>query len=212
MMQTCPLCASPDTSGYHRDKQRDYLVCGQCSLVFVPAWQHLSAAEEKAVYDLHDNHDADSGYRRFLDRLCTPLRERLPASARGLDFGCGPGPTLSLMLEEAGHRMALYDPFYATDDAVWQCQYDVITATEVFEHLAHPGAEIERLVAHLDAGGWLGVMTKRVRSREAFASWHYIRDPTHVAFFADATFAWLGQRFGLNVELVDADVVLMQKR
>lgn len=211
MMQTCPLCASPDTGPYHRDDTREYLLCGHCALVFVPAWQHLSAAEEKAVYDRHENGPDDSGYRRFLERLFTPLITRVPPRAQGLDFGSGPGPTLSLMLEEIGHTMALFDSFYAPDERVWQRRYDFITATEVVEHLAAPGREIERLVDHLEPGGWLGLMTKRVRSRDAFAGWHYIRDPTHVAFFSESTFQWLGQRFGLRVEFPDNDVVLLQK-
>jgi len=30
----------------------------------------------------------------------------------GLDYGCGPGPTLSVMLREKGFKMADYDPFF----------------------------------------------------------------------------------------------------
>lgn len=212
MMQTCPLCASPDTGRYHRDDERDYLSCRHCSLVFVPAWQHLSTAEEKAVYDRHENHPDDLGYRRFLGRLFTPLVARLSPGSQGLDFGSGPGPTLSVMFEEAGYSMALFDPFYAPDASVWQRDYDFITATEVVEHLAAPGREIERLLDHLRPGGWLGLMTKRVRSREAFADWHYIRDPSHVAFFSESTFQWLGRRFELDVTFPADDVVLLQKR
>ena len=37
--------------------------------------------------------------------------------ARGLDFGCGPGPALTLLMEEAGFaKMNLYDPFYFADE------------------------------------------------------------------------------------------------
>jgi len=49
---------------------------------------------------------ADPRYRRFLARLAEPLIAHLPKGARGLDFGCGPGPTLSLMLREAGFACA----------------------------------------------------------------------------------------------------------
>src|SRR5699024_8178290 len=118
----------------------------------------------------------------FLGRLFTPLAARLSPGAQGLDFGAGPGPTLSLIFEEAGYSMAIFDPFYAPDASVWQRHYDFITATEVVEHLAAPGREIERLLGRLRPGGWLGLMTKRVHSREAFGDWHYIRDPTHVTF------------------------------
>lgn len=212
MMQTCPLCASRDTHHYHRDARRDYRQCARCELVFVPPASRLAPADERAVYDRHENSPDDLGYRRFLSRLFKPLRERLPSGARGLDFGAGPGPTLSVMFEEAGHPMAIYDPFYAPDREVLGREYDFITATEVVEHLFEPGLELERLAAMLLAGGWLGLMTKRVASREAFAGWHYILDPTHVAFFSEASFAWLAGHLDMSVEFPAADVALLQKR
>jgi len=212
----CPLCHGTKTAPYHRDKVRDYVRCRTCKLVFVPPAQHLSAVDEKAYYDLHDNQPDDPGYRRFLGRLFTPLNERLPAQSRGLDFGCGPGPTLSLMFEEAGHSVALYDPYYAPDKSVLSGSYDFITLSEVVEHLAEPGPELDRLWTSLAPGGWLGLMTKRVRDPDAFKTWHYITDPTHISFFSDATFHWLTGRWALmgtpaTLVVVGDDVVLVEK-
>ncbi|MDR5867508.1 class I SAM-dependent methyltransferase [Halomonas koreensis] len=212
MMPTCPLCASPHPVAYHRDARRDYLQCRQCELVFVPAEQRLGPDEEKAVYDRHENSPDDPGYRRFLSRLFEPLAARLPPGARGLDFGAGPGPTLSVMFEEVGHPMAIYDPFYAPDRRALAARYDFITATEVVEHLFAPGAELERLAGLLAPGGWLGLMTKRVRSAEAFAGWHYILDPTHVCFFSEASFRWLAARLDMAVSFPSDDVALLQRR
>lgn len=211
MMLTCPLCASTDTGPFHRDGRRDYHRCRRCALVFVPPDQRLGSAEEKAVYDQHQNAPDDPGYRRFLSRLFDPLRERLPPGARGLDFGAGPGPTLSVMFEEVGHPMAIYDPFYAPDTSVLERRYDFITATEVVEHLFAPGRELVRLAAMLPSGGWLGLMTKRVTDQVAFTRWHYILDPTHVTFFSEATFVWLAARLGMRVEFPAADVALLQR-
>ncbi|UYG06534.1 class I SAM-dependent methyltransferase [Halomonas sp. M4R1S46] len=212
MMPSCPLCASPETAPYHRDARRDYRACRECALVFVPAHQRLAPADEKAVYDRHQNSPDDAGYRRFLSRLFDPLVARLAPGARGLDFGAGPGPTLSVMFEEAGHPMAIYDPFYAPDTRVLERTYDFITATEVVEHLFAPGRELERLVERLAPGGWLGLMTKRVSTPEAFAGWHYILDPTHVCFFSEATFTWLAGRLDMRVHFPANDVVLLQRR
>lgn len=212
MMPTCPLCASPHPAPYHRDARRDYLQCRQCDLVFVPAEQRLGPDAEKAVYDRHENSPDDPGYRRFLSRLFEPLAARLSPGARGLDFGAGPGPTLSVMFEEAGHPMAIYDPFYAPDRRALEARYDFITATEVVEHLFAPGAELERLAGLLAPGGWLGLMTKRVRSPEAFAGWHYILDPTHVCFFSEASFRWLAARLDMSVTFPSDDVALLQRR
>ena len=101
--------------------------------------------------------------------------------------------------------------FYAPDPRVFEQTYDFITATEVVEHLFAPGEELARLAERLRPGGWLGLMTKRAGDREAFARWHYILDPTHVAFFSETTFRWLADELGMSVEFPAADVVLLQK-
>ncbi|MDR9440242.1 MAG: class I SAM-dependent methyltransferase [Halomonas sp.] len=212
MMLTCPLCGATDTGHFHHDERRDYHRCRHCALVFVPPDQWLGPAEERAVYDQHENSPHDPGYRRFLSRLFDPLRERLSPGARGLDFGAGPGPTLSVMFEEAGHPMAIYDPFYAPDASVLVDEYDFITASEVVEHLFQPGRELARLTDMLPSGGWLGLMTKRVTDHQAFMRWHYILDPTHVVFFSEATFVWLADQLSMRVEFPAADVALLQRR
>ncbi len=209
--QTCPLCNHWSVSPYHRDERRDYLQCARCALVFVPAAQRLSVSEEKAIYDLHENSDADSGYRQFLTRLVSPLLERLPPGSDGLDFGCGPGPVLAKMLDEAGHRVTLYDHFYARQPEVFDRRYDFITATEVVEHLYQPGAELQRLWHCLRPGGWLGLMTKLVIDCDAFSRWHYKNDPTHVCFFSQASFRWWSTQMGTQPEFVGSDVILLQK-
>ncbi|WP_183314930.1 class I SAM-dependent methyltransferase [Halomonas fontilapidosi] len=212
MMLTCPLCGTTDTGHFHRDARRDYRRCQHCALVFVPPHQRLGPAQERDVYDQHENAPDDPGYRRFLSRLFDPLSQRLPPGARGLDFGAGPGPTLSVMFEEAGHPMAIYDPFYSPDTSVLQREYDFITATEVAEHLFEPGRELSMLGDRLASGGWLGLMTKRVTSHDAFTRWHYILDPTHVVFFSEATFIWLAGYLDMQVEFPAPDVALLQKR
>lgn len=212
MMLTCPLCASTDARHFHRDPRRDYHRCRRCALVFVPPDQLLGPADERAVYDQHQNAPHDPGYRHFLSRLFDPLYERLARGARGLDFGSGPGPTLSVMFAEAGHPMAIYDPFYAPDASVLEQSYDFITASEVAEHLFAPGRELAKLADMLPSGGWLGLMTKRVTDDQAFTRWHYILDPTHVVFFSEATFVWLAVHLGMRVEFPAPDVALLQKR
>jgi len=211
-MSDCPLCARGACTSFARDARRDYLQCGECALVFVPSEQHLSAAEERAQYDLHENDPADFGYRGFLSRLFAPICERVRVPAQGLDFGSGPGPTLSVMFEEAGYDMAIYDPFYAPDTGVFERRYDFITATEVVEHLHRPGWELSRLVGLLEPGGYLGVMTKRVTDVAAFSTWHYKDDPTHVCFFSTATFEWLATENDCELALVDPDVVILRRR
>ena len=208
---TCPLCGGAGTSPFYRDKHRDYLSCRVCGLVFVPPAQHLAAANEKAFYDRHDNRPDDPRYRDFLDRLFAPLNQRLAARSRGLDFGSGPGPTLSVMFEEAGHQVALHDPFFKPNPNALKTTYDFITATEVLEHLHHPRRDLEAVWNCLQPGGWLGLTTKRARDREAFAQWHYKQDPTHVCFWSGTSLQWLANHWNACLELIEPDVALLQK-
>ncbi|PQJ64954.1 class I SAM-dependent methyltransferase [Photobacterium angustum] len=211
-MQPCPLCHSEQHGVFVEDKNRCYFRCQQCALIFADPEAQLSPEQEKAVYDQHQNNPDDMGYRQFLGRLATPLVERLPAGPLdALDFGSGPGPTLSIMLEEMGYNMAIYDPYFAPDPSVLTRQYDFVTCTEAIEHFNQPAKEWGLLLSMIKPGGWLGLMTKLATDAEAFTRWHYKNDPTHVSFFSRDTFRFLAQRDGLEVEFVGNDVILLRK-
>lgn len=206
----CPLCGG-DAAPWFSDGQRDYLRCGHCGFVHVPAAQRLSLQAERDYYLTHENAIDDPGYRAWLSRLATPLLERIRPPACGLDFGCGAEPALAAMLAEAGFEMTLYDPQFAPDASVFERSWDFITATEVLEHLHRPAMELERLWALLRPGGWLAVMTRRVPGLAQFEHWHYRRDPTHIGFFAEQSFDWLASRWRAELELRHDDVALLRK-
>ncbi|MCD6527687.1 MAG: class I SAM-dependent methyltransferase [Desulfuromonas sp.] len=200
-----------DTEFFHADRLRRYLHCCDCQLVFAEAVSLPTVEEEKQLYDQHQNSPQDEGYRRFLGRLYQPLRTRLTTGQQGLDFGSGPGPTLSVMFEEIGCPMSIYDPIYAPDSQVWQRDYDFITASEVVEHLHQPNVGLERIWARLKPGGFFGIMTKMVQDKTAFVCWHYKNDPTHVCFYSAATFDWLANKWQASVEIIGTDVIIFHK-
>lgn len=211
VMHICPLCSSNQTLFYFEDKDRCYFQCSCCELVFVSQEQILDAVSEKAHYDHHENDPDDQRYRRFLSRLALPLLEKIGADAKGLDFGCGPGPALAHMLREAGHKVALYDIYYQPEKNVLKETYDFLTATEVIEHLRDPKKIWSQWLSLVKPGGWIGIMTKQVTDLEAFACWHYKYDPTHVCFFSRATFHYLAERHKLELEFIGNDVILLRK-
>ena len=208
----CPLCKETGYSEFfHSDRKRKYFRCGSCDVTYVPPLYLLSPEAEKEEYDKHQNSPDDDGYRKFLSRLFVPLQERISPISHGLDFGSGPGPTLSVMFEEAGHQMSLFDLFYAPDTQTLQKQYDFITASEVVEHLHNPAAEFALLWSVLKPGGWLGIMTKLALDKSAFSRWHYKNDPTHVCFFSRQTMKWLAEKWQTEVQTIGKDVFLFQK-
>lgn len=212
MSVVCTLCHSVATE-FTRDKQRSYLKCSECELIFADPRASLAKTAEKEIYDLHQNDPNDEGYRRFLNLLIEPLLKRVPAGAEGLDFGCGPGPTLHLMLEDAGIHMALYDIFYYPDEAPLQRRYDLVTCTEVVEHFNAPAASWPILVNLLKERAWLAVMTSLFtrETPEAFLAWQYKNDPTHVSFYTPKTMQWLANHFGLECEILNQRVIFFRK-
>jgi len=210
-MLPCPLCENINSQHYYKDKIRDYFQCTQCQLVFVPKSQYLDSESEKSIYDQHENDPEDEGYRRFLSRCTIPLSQKIKSNSIGLDFGCGPGPTLSMMLQESGHTMTLYDIYYYPDNQVLKKTYDFITATEVIEHLYYPNEVWQQWLNLVKPSGWIAIMTKLVKNVEAFSKWHYKNDLTHVCFYSHDTFRYLAERDKLQLEFVGNDVILLRK-
>jgi SAM-dependent methyltransferase len=209
--QSCPLCRSLRTGPFSEIGSKTYLRCVRCGLTFLSPGQRLDRPAERARYALHQNRPDDPDYRAFLSRLAGPLLEKLAPGAEGLDFGCGPGPTLSVMLREKGFPMRIYDPFFAPDAGTLERTYDFITCTETVEHFRSPGREFIRLDRMLRPGGWLGVMTGILESDERFSGWHYPLDPTHVCFLKRETAEWIARRFSWEAVYPARDVILFEK-
>lgn len=212
----CILCSSQNIELFYEDTSEQYAAeyyqCSNCKLIFAAPENLPSRQDERARYDTHENNPEDEGYRNFLSQLFDPLNEQLEPQSSGLDFGSGPGPTLSLMFEERNHEMDIYDPFYADDLSVFKKKYDFITATEVLEHLFEPGKELRQLWNCLRPNGYLGIMTKMAEDDvNFFADWHYRLDITHVTFYTKATFRWLARQWDASLSFHGNRVIIFQK-
>jgi len=207
----CPVCLGLQTTSFMVAGERRYWRCGQCEARFLDPDHFLSSEHEYNHYLLHENDTGDLGYRAFLAKLANPLLEKLQPVSSGLDYGCGPGPALAVMLTEAGHQVNLFDPYFHNDAQVLKGRYDFITCSETAEHFYRPWEEFHRLDSMLNNGAWLAIMTCFQTDDAAFQRWYYRRDPTHVVFYRQRTFAWLAKRFGWRCEFPVKDVALMQK-
>lgn len=215
MSEPCPLCMGDDTGIIVAHAHGSPLLhCGGCGLLFRQRCDWPTRDAEQAHYRLHENAPDDPHYRRFLQPLFDALQPRLPAGAGGLDFGCGPGSALAAMLEEAGHPMERYDPLFAPDRTVLARAgaFAFITASEVVEHLHRPAESLALIDRLLEPGGCLGVMTGRPPDDpEALPRWHYLRDPTHVAFYGTTPMRWIAHHLGWQLALHEGNVALFHK-
>jgi SAM-dependent methyltransferase len=196
----CPLCGGADTDPYHVDRKGEYSRCRVCALVFLHPEHRPTPLREVMRYQEHNNDAGDPRYVAFLRRLGDPMLSRLPAGARGLDFGCGPAPALATLLTDAGRPTAAYDPLFHPADHLLLGAYDFVTCTEVVEHLHDPAGTFRLFGRLLPGGGLLGVMTRFYGHEAPFAEWGYRRDPTHVCFYREETMRWIAAEHGWGVE------------
>ena len=207
----CRVCRDGRPRPFCAIRGLAYWRCDTCGATLLDA-AHLPDPEaERARYALHVNDPDDAGYRRFLSQLAEPLLARLPPAQRGLDYGCGNGPALAMMLRDAGHAVRLYDPFFYPDPAALEGLYDFVTCTEVVEHFHRPAEEFARLDRLTRPGGWLAFMTCFQTDDGRFANWSYRRDDTHVVFYREETFRYLAGQYGWRCEIPAPNVALMRK-
>lgn len=210
-MTNCTLCKSSKINHLHTSEHYTYLICRHCDLVFVNPEDRLHPTEEKKRYDQHENDPQDENYRQFLSQLFIPLNQQLTPGRFGLDYGAGPGPALSLMFEEAGHTMDIYDPFYAKNPVIFKKRYDFITSTETVEHFYNPGDEFAKLWRLLKPGGYLGMMTLLRPGDKPISKWHYIKDDTHVSLYSRKTFGWIAAKLNAKLSFSGNRVIILKK-
>jgi SAM-dependent methyltransferase len=203
----CTLCHTP----LHEKADDLFFICSNCGAYVKNTTHYLSAEEEKTRYDLHGDSKQDEGYLKFTQPLLEAILADVPATAKGLDFGCGRQPALPEILEQKGYSIHLYDPFYFPNKKVFTQTYDFIYCCEVVEHFYHPANEFETLIQLLQPGGGLYIMTMLYDGKTDFRNWHYRRDPTHVFIFTEKTISYLCNKFHLRLQSLKGRLIVLQK-
>lgn len=190
-----------------------YYHCAHCDLIFIDQRYILEPAEEKKRYLLHNNSCENKGYVQYLRNfIATAVHPFITDIQRGLDFGCGPNPVLSQLLREQGIAMDYYDPFFHPRPVFAGRRYDLITCTEVLEHVRHPRTVLELLSEHLQARGILSIMTQ-FHHQQPFSTWWYRQDKTHICFFSPKSFRWIAKHFNLKiVHCNDKNICVLSKQ
>jgi len=214
---TCPLCESRSKL-FLAGESREYWRCSVCRLIFVPAKYFISREDEIQHYLKHENSLENEGYVQMFNEKIRVVQNVCPGIQTVLDYGCGYEPVLKTLLTNEGFTVTGYDPnFFPDTDA--NAAFDLIISTETFEHFKEPGKEISDLLPRITPEGYLAIMTKLVSQKESlstpesFGRWYYQRDPTHIAFYDNATFAWVARHYKMNIIFNnEKDFVVLQRK
>jgi SAM-dependent methyltransferase len=175
---------------------------------------YVDEALEKKHYDKHHNTFESLGYVKMFEDLIeefvVPCKKSIDSA---LDFGCGEGEVLPILLEKNAIACDRYDLFYFPKKTYEGKVYDLILSTEVFEHLQNPLEMLKKLLLHVKADGYLLLMSAfHPNDDEKFLKWWYIRDITHIGFFNMSTFEYLESE--LNLKIVkhnNKNIIMFQK-
>ena len=185
----CHIC-NEETEAFEDTKTGIlYHHCHFCEYIFKSPEHYQSIEAQKSRYDLHENNEEDAGYRAYFQRFVDFILPYVGKPENALDFGCGKSTLLAKILKNIGIETDAYDPIYHPNTLNNSKKYDLIVSTEVFEHLHDPKTTFSELVSRLNEGGYLAIQTQfHPNETEAFLSWYYHKDPTHIVFFRPKTF------------------------
>jgi len=213
-MHLCKICSASTTSINDNKKKLIYYRCTSCGFIYLDDTFMVDEHREKKQYDQHNNSLENEGYvamfETFINDVIAPYLKNIQTA---LDFGSGPEPVFSKLLERRGLKVDIYDFYFSPKKVYEHKKYDLISSTEVFEHLSRPMEILEELVSSLNNNAYVALMTKFPPSNdEEFLAWWYRRDPTHISFFTPKSFEVMAKALGLKVlKILDNNVVVFQK-
>jgi 2-polyprenyl-3-methyl-5-hydroxy-6-metoxy-1,4-benzoquinol methylase len=213
-MCRCKICNGKTRAIRDKKKELSYYRCLSCGFVYLDDSHIIDNQREKAHYEKHNNSFESLGYVKmfedFIEVAVAPYEESIESA---LEFGCGTGAVLAELLSRRGMEVDRYDIYFHPQKIYEGKQYDLITSTEVFEHLQKPMEVLKLLAKHTKECGYIILMTKfpPADDRE-FIEWWYRRDITHISFFTPKSFEVMANKIGLKIlKIVDKNIVIFQK-
>jgi len=183
-----------------------YHHCEQCDFVFIDSSHLISEEEERKRYLEHNNTMENTGYvNMFLTFITNALQPHYSEAKKILDYGCGPNPVFAQIMRNQGKDVAVYDPFFSPSNAYLRKRYDIITLTEVLEHIQHPLLTLQPLITRLSRDGLLAIMTRIHPGVDAFEKWWYRMDNTHISFYSLKTAQFLAKQLGVRMVKTDGE-------
>lgn len=215
MSERCKVCSGKTVEIKYDNIKSNYHRCEVCAFISKDPACYVSHEEAFVIYDRHENQIGDPLYEAyFIDFIETWISNFKAQSREALDFGSGPVPVLAHILKHKyAFEVDIYDKYYAPEKVFKGKQYDLITLTEVLEHLPDPMWYFELFRSLLKPGGMIAVMTQfHHRDDAAFKHWHYRRDESHVSFFTPETMTHIAEQFNLRIAYMDTHKIVVFQR
>ncbi|HKL47582.1 MAG TPA: methyltransferase domain-containing protein [Candidatus Izemoplasmatales bacterium] len=191
----CRLCQN-EMSYFATTRKRHYYRCPLCDSIQMDQAFILSLNDEKERYDNHNNDIHDIAYQQFVSPITHYVTHRFNKENLGLDFGAGPGPVISKLLEEQNYDIVKYDPHYHPNAFLLDRVYDYIIACEVIEHFNEPQQTFNLLNKMTNIQTEWIFMTVLYDDTIDFTHWYYKNDETHVIFYTEKTIHYLKEIYG----------------
>jgi hypothetical protein len=183
-----------------------YTRCTRCEFCFAPELMQWSPErmKEEIYNDEYPLVDPNYDETRPMDslRLLLKLFPDLGRDVRHLDFGGGNG-LLSKLLGEANWQSMSYDPYLDEPVALETIgTFDLITAFEVFEHVADVPKLISTLRSLLSVDGVLIFSTVlsdgNILPRQRLTWWYASPRNGHISLFSQNSLAYLAKSNGFS--------------
>lgn len=210
----CKICQSAVTSMVDKKKELTYYRCSFCGFVYLDDASVVNQFVEQKHYEKHNNSFECTGYVQMFETFFKDAIEVYAHKIKTiLDFGCGEEAVFAQLLKEKGFDVDVYDLYFHSKKIYLNKKYDLITSTEVFEHLKNPQAVLEELTASLNVNGYLVLMTKFPPQEDSvFLAWWYRRDITHISFFTPKSFEIMAKKCGLKLcKTINNNIAVFQK-
>jgi len=199
---TCPICDSSHIRAI-ASRRRFFFRCGGCAFAWADPATRLDPEAARARYALHRNRRDDAGYMAFLGTIIDAALAHTPGARRVLDWGSGPAPVGADLLRERGMAVSVYDPLYAPVLPEPEAVFDLVFCIEVAEHFERPLQDFADLASRLRPGAGLALHTHLApEDDEAFLSWWYTEDPTHVSFHTLQSLTLLADLAALRLDSI----------
>lgn len=211
---TCWICQSITIPRRHPISGVLFHDCPNCDFIFKDPNHFPSREAEEKRYQEHHNEIDDVRYRDYFKHFINHCIVPFSKGSSVLDYGSGPTPVLQDVLERDYHyHVEIYDPFFAQSKAYFNKTYDVITCTEVIEHVQDVHKSFRLFTLMSNDQTILALMTQfRPDSMEAFYDWFYHRDLTHIAFYSLKTFQYLTRIYPFEIINTDHKKMIVLRR